>query len=534
MAKYTKLIKFNTEAREKLLKGIDIVAEAVGSTLGPRGRNVAVDITANYDVPPTILHDGVSVAKSINLEDVHEDMGASLIKSAALKTNQVAGDGTTTSTILAQAIIKEAHKVIQAGVNPMQVKQEIEQSAKFIIVELEKLVTKISTDKEKEQIATISAADPEVGRLVAEALIKVGKDGVITVEEGKTLETNIDYKQGIEIDRGYLSSYFVTDQERNEAVTTNPYILLTDREIKYSYEILPFLENFTKETGSKDLVIIAGGVVDEAMATLVANRIRGLINVSAIQAPAFGVRRIEELEDLAILVGAKTILGDSGREIASVKAEELGRADKVVTNRDRTIILNGKGDKKEVAKRISDLRGQLKIVTNDFDKEIKGERLARLQGSIAVINVGAASELEMKEKKERVIDAVAATKAAIDEGIVAGGEITLLNLASEAPEMPQEGFSVGRRILLTSLKAPFKKLVENAGIDYGEALQKLVGKSYPYGIDVLDGQVKDLIKVGIIDPVLVTRSALQNAVSIASMIITTDVLITDTPEDLNK
>src|SRR3990167_441231 len=487
MAKYTKLIKFNTEAREKLLKGIDIVAEAVGSTLGPRGRNVAVDITANYDVPPTILHDGVSVAKSINLEDVHEDMGARLIKSAALKTNQVAGDGTTTSTILAQAIIKEAHKVIQAGVNPMQVKQEIEQSAKFIIVEV-----------------------------------------------GKTLETNIDYKQGIEIDRGYLSSYFVTDQERNEAVTTNPYILLTDREIKYSYEILPFLENFTKETGSKDLVIIAGGVVDEAMATLVANRIRGLINVSAIQAPAFGVRRIEELEDLAILVGAKTILGDSGREIASVKAEELGRADKVVTNRDRTIILNGKGDKKEVAKRISDLRGQLKIVTNDFDKEIKGERLARLQGSIAVINVGAASELEMKEKKERVIDAVAATKAAIDEGIVAGGEITLLNLASEAPEMPQEGFSVGRRILLTSLKAPFKKLVENAGIDYGEALQKLVGKSYPYGIDVLDGQVKDLIKVGIIDPVLVTRSALQNAVSIASMIITTDVLITDTPEDLNK
>jgi len=330
----------------------------------------------------------------------------------------------------------------------------------------------------------------------------------------------------VEISRGWLSPYFVTDQERNESVIPNPYILITDREIKYSYELLPFLENFTKTTESKDLVIFAGGVVDEAMATLVANRIRGLINVCAIQAPAFGVRRIEELEDIAILTGGKAILGDSGREISSVKVEELGRADKAITDRDRTILLNGKGDKKEISKRISDLRNQLKITINDFDKEVREERLARLTGSVAVINVGAASEIEMKEKKERVIDAVAATKAAIDEGIVAGGEITLLNLASEAPVM-----SVGGRILLEALKSPFKKLVTNAGIDYAEALQLLSGTEYPYGIDVTDMKVKNMIEAGIIDPLLVTRSALLNAVSVAVMIITTDCLITDIPEE---
>ena len=535
MAKYVKQIVFDTEARDKLLTGINVVAKAVGSTLGPRGRNVAVDITPNYDVSPTILHDGVSVARSINLEDVHEDMGARLIKSAALRTNQTAGDGTTTSTILAQAIIQEAHKVVQSGINPMQIKKEIEEASKEVLDKLKSMAKKITTDKETEQIATISAADVEIGKLVAQALGKVGKEGVLTVEEGKNLGTTVDYKQGMQIDKGYLSPYFVTDQERVESIIPDPHILLTDRTIQYSHEILPLLERFVKETGSKNLVIFAGGVIEEAMATLVANKLRGLINVCAIQAPAFGGRRTDELEDMATLIGGVPILFDSGREISSVEIGELGRADKIIADRDKTIVLNGHGDPKGIANRIKDLQKQIDISNTDFDSEIKKERLANLAGSIAVINVGAVTEVEMKEKKERVIDAIAATKAAIDEGIVAGGEITLLNLASQASEMPSEGFSVGRHILLSALKAPFKKLVENAGIDYADALQKLTGKDYPIGIDVIDGETKDLIEAGIIDPVLVTRSALQNAVSVATMIITTDCLITDVPsEDLSK
>ena len=535
MAKYVKTILFDIEARGKLLKGVEVVARAVGSTLGPRGRNVAVDITPNYDVPPTVLHDGVSVAKSINLEDVHEDMGARLIKAAALKTNQVAGDGTTTATILAYAIIKEALKSIAAGVNPMQIKQEIEETSKLMVANLQNLATKITKHEEKEQIANISSADAEIGKLVAEALDKVGEEGVITVEEGKTLETTVDYKQGMEIDRGYMSSYFITNQERGEAVIGDPYILITDKNINYAYDMVPFLEKFVQQTGSKNLVIFAGSVVEDAMATIVTNKLRGILNVCAVQAPAFGTRRVDELEDIATLVGGVAVLADSGRDLASIKPEELGRADKVIANRERTIILNGKGDKKAIARRISELKEQLKTSSTDFDKEIKNERMAKLAGKIAVINVGATTEIEVKEKKERVIDAVAATKAAIEEGIVAGGEITLLKLATEASEMPQEGFSIGRGILLSSLKNPFKVLLENSGIDYAEALQALTNKPYPFGIDVIDGQVKDLIKEGIIDPVKVTRSALQNAVSVASMIITTDCLITDIPtEDLYK
>ena len=535
IAKYIKDIVFGNLARQKLLEGMEILAKAVASTLGPRSRTVAIDITANYDVAPTILKDGVGVARSINLKDVHQDMGARLLKQAALKTVKDVGDGTTLTTILAYAIVKEALKAIASGVNPMQIKQEVEEAAKFIVASLQKLAVKISKYEEKEQIATISSADPEIGKLVAEALEKVGKEGVITVEEGTTLETTIDYKQGMEIDRGYMSTYFVTDQERGESIIEDPYILITDRNINYTHEILPFLENFTKETGSKNLVIFSGALIEEAMGIIAANKIRGTLNVCAIQSPAFGTRRADELEDIAILTGGTTILADSGRGIASVIPEELGRADKVIANRERTIILNGRGDKKVINKRIEELRKQLAGVNTNFDKEIKNERLAKLAGKIAVINVGANTEIEVKEKKERVIDAVAATKAAIEEGIVAGGEITLLKLASEASKMPVDGFSVGRSILVSALKEPFKKLLENAGIDYAEALQKLHDKPYPYGIDVIDGQVKDMIKTGIIDPVLVTRSALQNAVSIASMTITTSCLITDVPsEDLYK
>ena len=323
IAKYIKDIVFGNLARQKLLEGMEILAKAVASTLGPRSRTVAIDITANYDVAPTILKDGVGVARSINLKDVHQDMGARLLKQAALKTVKDVGDGTTLTTILAYAIVKEALKAIASGVNPMQIKQEVEEAAKFIVASLQKLAVKISKYEEKEQIATISSADPEIGKLVAEALEKVGKEGVITVEEGTTLETTIDYKQGMEIDRGYMSTYFVTDQERGESIIEDPYILITDRNINYTHEILPFLENFTKETGSKNLVIFAGALIEEAMGIIAANKIRGVLNICAIQSPAFGTRRADELEDIATLTGGTTILADSGRGIASVIPQEL-------------------------------------------------------------------------------------------------------------------------------------------------------------------------------------------------------------------
>lgn len=522
MARFLKQLLFDSEARAKLIEGIDIVAEAVGSTLGPRGRNVAVEIYPDMDVPPTVLHDGVSVARSINLEDRFADMGARLLKDAALKTNEVAGDGTTTATVLAQAIVKEAMKHVQAGTNPMQLKRELEEALGVIKQELKKLSTEISTEVEKTQIATISAADPEIGKLVASALTKVGDDGVITVEEGNNVETTVDYKQGYEFDRGFLSPYFVNDHERSEANYEKPYILLTDKKLNYHYDIVPFLMKFTKETGKKDLVIVAGEVIEEALQTLVVNKMKGNINVVAVQAPGYGQARADMLHDIASFTGAHPILEDSGRKLDSVQVEELGRADRVIADREKTVLIGGQGKKSMVAQRQHEIREQLKLAKYEFDTVIKKERLAKLSGSVAIVNVGAVTEVEMKEKKERVIDAIAATKAAIDEGVVAGGEITLLKLASKAPVS-----SIGGRILSEALKSPFKKLVSNAGLDYSEALQLLGSARYPKGIDVTDGEVKDLIKAGVIDPAKVTRSALENAVSVATMILTTNVLVVD-------
>ena len=531
MSKFIKSIIFGLEARDKMLRGMNILANAVGSTLGPRSRNVAVDKAPDQDIPPTVLHDGVSVAKSINLKDVHEDMGVRLLKSASIKTNEVAGDGTTTSVIIAQALVNEAFKNITAGANPMLLKQQIEEAAKQVIEELKKLAKPIKTDEEIEQVASIAAADPEIGKLVAEAIKKVGNDGVITIEEGTSFETSVTYKQGMELDRGYAttSPYFQTNGETTEAIIENPYILLCDKKLNYAHQLVPFLDKFVKETKSKNIVIFAGEVIEEALQFLVINKLRGNLQVLAVQAPAFGDRRIDELEDMAVLTGGMAILEDAGRQLDSVDIVELGRADKVVADRDKTIILGGKGDKKAINKRISDLRGQIKNANTPYDADIKEERLAKLAGGVAVISVGGATEVEIKEKKERVIDAKSATKAAIEEGIVAGGEITLLNIASKL-----SGDTLGSQILKEALKEPFKRLMTNSGFDYAEIREKMSGHSYPEGIDVLDGEIKDLIKAGIVDPVKVTRSALENAVSISIMAMTCEFLITDYVDDNNK
>lgn len=528
MSKFLKSILTKDQARNSMLKGMNVLADAVGSTLGPRSRNVAVDKAPGQDLPPVVLHDGVSVARSINLPDPHEDMGVRLLKGASMKTNEIAGDGTTTSTILAQALINEAFKNIAAGANPMLLKAQIEEETKKVIEELKKLAKPIKTDEEMEQVASISASDPIIGKLVAEAIKKVGKDGVISVEDGKSYETTVTYKQGMEIDRGYstTSPYFQTSSETTEAIIEDPYILITDKKLNYSHQLIPFLEKFVKETQSKNIVIFAGEVIEEALQFLVVNKLRGLIHVVAVQAPAFGDRRIEELEDMAILTGGTSILEDAGRQIEQVEVSELGRAEKVIVDRDKSIILGGKGDSTVIQKRMDDLREQIKIANTPYDEDIKEERLAKLAGGVAVINVGGATEVEIKEKRERVIDAKNATKAAVEEGIVAGGEITLLRLASQVKET-----TTGGSILKNALCRPFQRLVENSGFDYAEIRERMAGHKYPEGIDVTDGQIKDLIKSGVIDPVKVTRSALENAVSIAGMAITTETLIADYVEE---
>lgn len=504
------------EAREKFLKGINIVANAVGSTLGPKGRNVAINEAYGA---PRIIHDGVSVAKRIDLINEFEDMGAQLLKEAAIKTNVVAGDGTTTSTILAQELVNLGFQNIAAGKNPMTLKEEVEEALKIVLVELRKLSKEVSGNDDIERIATISSADPEIGKLVAQAIKKVGEKGIITTEEGKGFKTEVEYKTGMEFDRGYAtsSSYFVTDQSRVEAVIDDPYILLTDIKINYNHQLVKFLENFLKV--SKNLVII-GEVQEEALATLVVNKLRGAFNVLSVQAPAFGDRRIDELEDIAHLTGGVVIRADSGRSLESVKVEEMGRADRVVADRDKTKIEGGKGN---IKARIKELEDQIEVANTEFDKEIKKQRLAKLTGGLAVIKVGAINEVELADKKERVIDAVSAAKASIEEGILAGGQSTFMTL-SEMDFWPD---TLGANILKQSIRKPFKILMENAGYDYAEMRAKIGDKKYPYSVDQTDGKVKDMISSGIIDATKVVRSALENAVSVAGMAYTTSTLISE-------
>ena len=526
-----KQLKFAEDARHSILKGVNILAKAVVTTLGPKGRNVALDRKWGA---PTVVHDGVTVAKEVELEDPFENMGAQLIKEAASKTNDDAGDGTTTATLLAQGIINNGLKNITAGANPMILKNGLFHGMEAVVLELKNMSKKIKDREEIAQVATISAGDDTIGSLIAEALEKVGKDGVVTVEEGKGLAMAIDYKEGMEFDKGFASAYFVTNPDRMEAEIEDPYILITDKKISsVQTEILPFLENFIKI--SKNLVIIADEIEGEALATLVVNKLRGTFNALAIKAPGFGDRRKSMLEDIAILTGGKVISEDMGRKLENVTIEDCGRADRVWADKENTRIIGGKGEKKLIQARIAQIRREIDETTSEFDREKLQERLAKLSGGVAVINVGAATEVEMKEKKERVNDAVSATKAAIEEGIVPGGGIALLRarhvLEKVKKEVRYEDEKTGIDILYRTLSEPVRRIAENAGADPGWVVKKVdEAKTVDYGFNALTNEFGSMVAAGILDPAKVTRLALQNAVSIGSMVLTTEAMICDLPE----
>ncbi|HUD09511.1 MAG TPA: chaperonin GroEL [Patescibacteria group bacterium] len=525
-----KQIKYAKDARKALKSGVDQLANAVVTTLGPKGRNVALDKKWGA---PNVVHDGVAVAKEIDLKDPFENMGAQLIKEAASKTSDVAGDGTTTATLLAQSIINKGFDKVNTEVNPMILKVGMEKAVAEVIKKIKEMAVPVK-EQDVAKVATISAQNEEIGNLIADALAKVGKDGVVTVEEGKGVELYVDYKEGMEFDKGYASAYLVTNPEKMEAEVEDPYILITDKKISNLSELLPFLENLVKV--SKNLVIIADDIDGEALAVLVVNKLKGTFNTLAVKAPGFGDRRKEMLEDIAILTGGTVISEDTGRKFDSVTIEDCGRADKVWADKENTRIIGGKGDPAKLKARIAQVKKAMETSTSDFDKEKLHERLAKLAGGVAVINVGAATEVEMKEKKERVIDAVAATKAALEEGIVPGGGVTLLRaravLAKLAKTLKVKDEIVGVEILSESLTEPIKRIVENAGEDSTAILAKVqTSKEEDFGFNVMTMEYGSMIKAGIIDPAKVTRSAVQNAVSVAMMVLTTEALVTDIPEE---
>ena len=524
-----KQLKFSDEARVALMKGIDTVAKAVVTTLGPKGRNVALDKKWGA---PNVVHDGVTVAKEIELKDPFENMGAQLVKEAADKTNDVAGDGTTTATLLTREIAALGMKHITAGANPMIVKKGIEKAVSAVVEELKRIAKPIKDKEEITQVATISAGDEMIGAKIAEALD--GKDRVVTVEEGKSLELEIEYKEGMEFDHGYVSPYFVTNPEKMEAEVEDAYILLTDKKVSAISDLLPFLEKFIKV--SKNLVIIADDIEGEALATLVVNKLKGTFNVLAVKAPGFGDRRKEMLEDIAVLTGGVVISEDTGRKLESVEIEDLGRADKVWADKDNTRIIGGKGEKEAIEKRIALLKRQIEESDSDFDKEKIQERLAKLSGGVAQINVGAATEVELNEKKERVKDAVEATKAAIEEGIVPGGGIALLRSRAVLKDLIEkenvEDEKIGIKIVYDALEQPVRYLARNSGEDDGYVVRKIEeSKESDFGYNSLTGEFGSMLKFGILDPLKVTRSALQNAASVAMMVLTTEALVTDIPEE---
>lgn len=527
-----KQLKFSEDARQALLKGIDTVAKAVVTTLGPKGRNIALDKKWGA---PNIVHDGVSVAKEIDLQDPFENMGAQIVKEAASKTNDNAGDGTTTATLLAQVMTQAGMKNITAGANPMIVKKGMEKAVEAAVAELKKNAKPIKNKEEITQVATISAGDDGIGEKIAEALEKVGRDGVVTVEEGRGLEIEIEYKEGMEFDRGYASAYFVTNPEKMEAEIEDAYILLTDKKISAIQDLLPFLEKFVKV--SKNLVIIADDIEGEALATLVVNKLRGAFNILAIKAPGFGDRRKEMLEDIGVLTGGTVISEDTGRTFDSVEVEDLGQAEKVWADKENARIIGGKGKTGEIKARVSLIKKQIEESDSDFDKEKFEERLAKLSGGVAQINVGAATEIELNEKKERVKDAVGATKAAIEEGILPGGGVALLRsrkaLVNLKPSNNDE--KVGIDIIRKALEQPIRWLAKNAGEDDGYVLKTIEdSKDVDYGYNALTGDFGSMTKFGILDPLKVTRSALQNAASVAMMVLTTEGLVTDIPEEKDE
>src|SRR5213082_2342816 len=526
-----KQLEYSEDARRALKRGIDALADAVKITLGPKGRNVVLDKKFG---PPTITNDGVTIAKEIELEDPFENMGAQLLKEAATKTNDIAGDGTTTATVLAQAIVNEGFKNVTAGANPLLLKRGIERGVQAIVDNLKSMSTPVADQTKIAQVAAISAADDEIGRLIAEVMDKVGKDGVITVEESKTLKFETEYVEGMQFDRGYISPYFITDPQRMEAVLDEPYILITDKKISAISDILPVLEKLVQV--SKNLVIVAEDIDGEALATLVVNKLRGTLNVLGVKAPGFGDRRKAMLEDIAILTGGQVITEEAGKKIDATTVQDLGRARRVTANKDETTFVEGHGSQDKIMARVKQIKAQIEETTSDFDKEKLQERLAKLAGGVAVIKVGAATEVELKEKKHRVEDALSAARAGVEEGMVPGGEVTLLNAIKALDKVQGEGDEkTGFNILRRALEEPFRQLVANAGQDGAVMLAAIrrkqdETKSNVWGYEVIKNEIVDLTKAGIIDPAKVVRSAVENAVSIASMILTTEALITDLPE----
>ena len=523
-----KQIKFGEDARKSLLEGVNKLADTVKVTLGPKGRNVVLDKSFGA---PLITNDGVTIAKEIELEDKFENMGARLVKEVSEKTNDVAGDGTTTATVLAQAMIKEGVKNVAAGADPMAMKRGIDKAVKSAVEELKTISVPVNGKDDIARVASISANNDEVGELIAEAMEKVSKDGVITIEESKTSTTQLNVVEGMQFDKGYVSPYMVTDTEKMEAIVDNPYILITDKKISNIQEILPLLEALMQQSGK--LVIICDDIEGEALSTLVLNKLRGVLNVVAVKAPGFGDKRKAMLQDIAILTGGEVITSDLGLELKDTQIEQLGRARQVKVQKENTIIVDGLGDKQQIADRVGQIKAQINETKSEYDKEGLQERLAKMAGGVAVIEVGAATETEMKDKKLRIEDALSATKAAVEEGIVAGGGTALINVVPAVEKTVNEltgGEKLGAEIVLKSLEEPVKQIARNAGLEPAVIADNVKKSEVGVGFDASKEEYVDMKKAGIVDPTKVTRSALQNAASIASMVITTESLVTDIPE----
>jgi chaperonin GroEL len=523
-----KEIKYGVKARESVLTGVNTLANAVKVTLGPKGRNVLIEKSFGA---PTITKDGVTVAKEIEIKDKFENMGAQMVKEVASKTSDVAGDGTTTATVLAQAIYTEGVRLVAAGGNPMEIKRGIDKGVEVVVGELAKISTPTKEQKEIAQVGTISAnSDETIGNIIAEAMDKVGKEGVITVEEAKSMETTLDVVEGMQFDRGYLSPYFVTDPERMEVVMEDPYLLLVEKKVSSMKDLLPVLESVAKM--GKGLFIIAEDVDGEALATLVVNKLRGTLNVAAVKAPGFGDRRKAMLEDIAILTGGQVITEDLGIKLENVTVNDLGTCKRIVVDKDNTTIVDGAGDKEKLAARVKQIRTQIEDTTSDYDREKLQERLAKLIGGVAVINVGAATEVEMKEKKARVEDALNATRAAVEEGVVPGGGVAYLRCLKALEALKLEGQQeIGKAILLRALEEPVRQIASNAGREGSVIVEKVKGLEGAMGFNAATEEFEDLIAAGVIDPAKVTRTALQNAASVAGMLLTTECVIAEIPEE---
>ena len=521
-----KQLMFGEDARRAMQKGVDKLANTVKVTLGPKGRNVVLDKKFGS---PLITNDGVTIAREIELDDAYENMGAQLVKEVSTKTNDVAGDGTTTATLLAQAIIREGLKNVTAGANPILIREGIKMAVETSVEKIKELSKPVSGKEDIARVASVSAADKEIGKLISDAMEKVGREGVITVEESKSMGTELDVVEGMQFDRGYLSSYMVTDTEKMEANIDDAYILITDKKISNIQEILPVLEQIVQQ--GKKLVIIAEDIEGEALATLVVNKLRGTFTCVAVKAPGFGDRRKEMLQDIAILTGGEVISEELGRDLKDTDLSMLGRADSVKITKENTTIVNGRGDKSAIENRVGQIKAQIEETTSEFDKEKLQERLAKLAGGVAVIKVGAATETELKEKKLRIEDALAATKAAVEEGIVPGGGTAYINVLKDVEALEAEGdVKVGISIIRRALEEPVRQIAENAGVDGAVIVEKVRSSESGTGYDALNGQYVDMVKVGIVDPTKVTRSALQNAASVASTFLTTEAAVADLPE----